>query len=183
MAKEYINTEIDGCTVELSPIIGDLSAGVLHLLPGGSENPEWYGGAIRDIYGFFATEKDTLRGGHYHPVLDELFFTLSGTALWILSDFRSDSKTKGKTMALILGWQAPEKTCGTPSYTVQETQSLARLRVPAGVYHAIAPLSTDGFTAVAIGTTPYDKSDYRYPPIDEVPGMDETLKQFGITIK
>lgn len=180
MGTEIIQTGIDGCTVELMPIFGDPKGGVMHMLPGGEKNPEWYGGTILDVYSFYAHEKNRLRGGHYHPVLNELFFTVSGTALWILSDFRLNSPTKGKTIAFLAGSNGPENDL--PSYTIAKTNKLARIRVPAGVYHAIAPLTDEGFTAIALGTTPYDKEDYRYPSIDEVPGMKDILTTFGISV-
>lgn len=169
MSVEIIQTGIEGCTIETQPIFGDATGGVMHMLSGGVKNPEWFGGDLLDVYASYGRQKNTMRGGHYHPVLNELFFTVSGKALWILSDFREGSVTKGKTVAMILGDTEPKP--------------LQRLRVPAGVYHAIAAIDDAGFTIVALGTTAYDKEDYRYPSVDEVPGMKEILDEHGVTVQ
>ena len=180
MSDSTIETGIDSCVIDLLPAFEKNSGGVFHMLPGGVKNPDWYGGDILDVYGFYSNEQNKLRGGHYHPVLNELFFTVDGTALWILSDFRKDSPTFQKTIAFILGKRKPDDAHGVPSYTVEDTNRHARLKVPAGVYHAIAPLGNEGFTAIALGTTAFDKDDYQYPTIDEVPKMREILNSFEI---
>lgn len=181
MDERRKETGIDGCVVDLMPIFGDEIGGVMHILPGGTTNPEWYANApIHDVYSFFSAKPNALRGGHYHPVLNEMFVTMSGTALWILSDFRETSPTYKKTVALILGIDTPNNPHDIPDYTRATTKKLARLTVPAGVYHAIAPLSTEGFTAIALGTTPYNKEDYVYPTVEEVPDMKAILETFSI---
>ena len=180
MSEHNILTGIEGCVIDLMPVFEKNSGGVFHMLPGGSENADWYGGSILDVYGFYSNEKNKLRGGHYHPVLSEIFFTVSGTAIWILSDFRQDSPTFQKTIGVILGKNKPAESYDFPDYTVETTGRYARIKVPAGVYHAIAPLGNQGFSAIALGTTRYSKDDYRYPTISEVPNMREILKKFSI---
>lgn len=165
MENNLIETGIDGCVITLMPAFEKNGGGVFHMLPGGSGNADWYGGNILDVYGFFSKEPNAIRGGHYHPKLNEYFFPVSGTSLWILSDFRTTSPTFGKTVSITLGDKPEEHP---------------RLRVPAGVYHAIAPLTADGFTIIALGTTPFDKEDYVYPTVDEVPDMKSILETFGI---
>ncbi len=181
MPNSIIETGIDGCVIALMPAFEKNGGGVFHILPGGSGNADWYDGDILDVYGFFSNEPHALRGGHYHPVLNEMFCTVSGTALWILSDFRPSSPTFQKTLAVILGKKKSLDAHGVPSYTVEETNQYARLKVPAGVYHAIVPLSADGFTTIALGTTPYTTEDYRHPAIHDVPGMHTILTTFSIT--
>lgn len=180
MSDNHIESGINGCVIDLMPAFEKNSGGVFHMLPGGVKNPDWYGGDILDVYGFYSNEKNKLRGGHYHPVLDEIFFTVSGTALWILSDFRKDSPTFQKTIALILGKKKSNDAHNVPSYTVEDTTRHARLKVPAGVYHAITPLGDEGFTAIALGTTAFNKDDYQYPTIDDVPEMKKILTGFEI---
>ncbi|MFA6017609.1 MAG: dTDP-4-dehydrorhamnose 3,5-epimerase family protein [Patescibacteria group bacterium] len=183
MSNHKIETEIEGCVVDLMPIFGDANGGVLHMLPNGTSNSDWFKGEnILDVYAFMSTKQNTLRGGHYHPILEEMFFTITGTALWILSDFRESSPTYKKTIAIILGNKAPTKSTVLPDYTQQTTQSLARLTVPAGVYHAISPLSPEGFTTIALGTTPYNKDDYQYPNTEDVPNMKNILETFNINL-
>lgn len=176
MENNLIETGIDGCVIDLMPTFEKNDGGVFHMLPGGSGNADWYGGEILDVYGFFSKEPHAMRGGHYHPKLNEYFFPLSGTSLWILSDFRESSPTFGKTITLTIG--DTQEQSDVPNYPLNQHP---RLRVPAGVYHAIAPLSEDGFTVVALGTTPFDKEDYVYPTVDEVPEMKNILKTFSIT--
>ncbi len=179
MTVKTIATEINGLTVELQPIFGEADGAVLHMLPGGTENPEGFGGKILDVYAFTAKGKNRFRGGHYHPALHELFFTLSGTALWIFSDFREGSQSSGRTVGMIVGVDAPADAHGVPAYVTADG-TLARVRVPAGVYHALFPLTDERVTTAAIGSTPYDKNDYRYPNIEDVPGALELLGRFGI---
>lgn len=175
---QVIQTPIDGVTVERQPMIGTFQGSVIHMLPGGVENPEGFGENLRDVYGFTAKGRNVFRGGHYHPKLNELFFTMTGTALWILSDFREDSPTKGVTHALILSIDKPTETYGFPMYALEEG-SFVRLRVPAGIYHAVFPLTDERITSIGLGSTAYNKEDYRYPKPEEVPGMKEILDKIG----
>lgn len=172
---------IDGCQLEPQPMFGDRAGGVQHFLSGGEKNPQWFGGPILDVYMCFGTPGNP-RGGHYHPKLQELFSTVSGTSLWVLSDFREDSPTKGKTAACIMGWNKPAETHGVPSHTFEEQGTLARLRVPNGVYHAVFALGNAPSLSVALGSTGFDKEDYRYPAAEEVPGMKALLDQFGLPL-
>lgn len=176
--KQVIDTGIQGATVDLMPRFGGDAGAVWHLLPGGAGNPDAPGGKVLDVYAFHAAGKGESRGGHYHLRLEELFFPMAGAALWILSDFRKDSPTKGKTVGLVLGDEAPAEAHGLPVH-VQAHGTMPRLRVPAGVYHAIFPLSSRIMT-VALGSTPYVKEDYVYPEPNEIPGMDDLLAKFGI---
>ena len=179
MSLKILTTDIEGLTAELQPMFGTIEGAVYHMLPGGTENPEGFDGKILDLYAFSAKGRGTARGGHYHPVLDEFFFTLSGTALWIFSDFRETSPTKGKTIGMIVGVEAPSESHGLPTFVMADG-SLPRVRVPAGVYHALFPLTDERVTTTAVGSTPYDKNDYRYPKLEEVPGAREILEKFGI---
>jgi dTDP-4-dehydrorhamnose 3,5-epimerase-like enzyme len=177
-------TGIDGAAVEPQPRIGDEDGAVLHMLPGGTKNPHGFGPDILDIYASTARGKHTFRGGHYHLKLDELFFQTSGTALWLLSDFRSDSPTFGKTVGVVLGIDRENLSIptGISSFFLSDG-AFPRLRIPAGVYHAFFPLTDERVTTVALGSTPYDKEDYRYPKLEEIPDAAKILKYFGICEK
>ncbi len=163
-----IETPIQGVTVELQSTFGTIDGGVIHMLPGGIQNPEGFGQQLLDIYAFTAHGQEQSRGGHYHRTLNELFFTMSGTALWILSDMRPTSPTHGTTHALILSINKPTNTLDIPAYTLEDG-SFPRLRVPAGVYHAIFPLTDERVTCVALSSTPYDANDYVHPTQEEIP--------------
>ncbi len=172
----WIATGIDGATIEPQPRIGDEDGAVLHMLPGGTKNPYGFGTDILDIYASTARDKFVFRGGHYHPKLDELFFTTSGVSLWILSDFRVDSRTFGKTSAFIVGIDRDDLIVpsGIPSFFLSDG-TFSRLRIPHGVYHAFCPLTDERVTTIGIGSTPYDKEDYRYPALDEIPDLENVL--------
>lgn len=173
-----IETPIQGVTVELQSTFGNMEGGVMHMLPGGIQNPDGFGQQLLDIYAFTAHGQNQARGGHYHHTLNELFFTMSGTALWILSDMRPTSLTHGTTHALILSINKPQETFGFSSYSLEDG-SFPRLRVPAGIYHAIFPLTDERVTCVALGSTTYDAQDYAYPTPVEIPGMHKILEQIG----
>lgn len=179
---KIIETGIQGATVALMPRFGTDVGAVWHMLPGGTGNPDAPGGNILDVYAFHAASKGQSRGGHYHLKLEELFFPMNGAALWILSDFREGSSTKGKTVGLILGDDMsprPPSRGPVPTF-LQSDGTMPRLRVPAGVYHAIFPLTDERFMAVAVGSTPYVKEDYAYPKTEEVPGLEDLLAKFDI---
>ena len=180
MPTQTITTAIDGVRVEIQPRMGSEDGAVLHMLPGGTANPKVFDHAILDVYAFTARGRGTTRGGHYHLVLDEFFFVLAGSALVLLSDFRDASPTHGTTIGVILGEDAPSETHAVPAQVLADG-SLARLRVPHGVYHAFLPLDERRITAVAIGSTPYVTEDYRYPTFDDVPEAREILARFGLT--
>lgn len=172
---KVIATGIDGATIELQPRFGERDAAVLHMLPGGVSNPEGFGQNLLDVYASTAKGRGVQRGGHYHVKLDELFFTLTGTALWILSDFRPESPTYQRTIGLVLGDDRGESAVDIPTYVTADG-SLPRLRVPAGVFHTYMPLTTDRVTVVGLGSTAYDQEDYRYPELATIPSIDQILK-------
>ncbi len=142
----------------------------MHMLPGGIQNPEGFGEQLLDIYAFTANGQNQSRGGHYHNTLNELFFTMSGVALWVLSDMRPASPTHGMTHALILSINTPANTFDLPTYSFEDG-SFPRLRVPSGVYHAIFPLTDERVTCVALSSTPYNANDYVHPTQEEVPEL------------
>ena len=178
---ERIPLGLEGAAIEWQPYIGNEAGGVLHLLPGGVDNPEGFGPSLRDIYAFTALGKGVVRGGHYHLALEELFIPMSGTGLWILSDFRETSSTRGQTSAFVLSTEWMESPFPVPLFSLMEKR-VPRVRVPAGVYHAITPLTDSRLMTVAIGSTPYDGNDYRYPKPHEVPDMVEWLKKAGVEL-
>lgn len=176
-----IETGIVGTTIELQPRFGERDGAVLHMLPGGVGNPEGFGQNLLDVYASTVRGRGVQRGGHYHLKLDELFFTLAGTALWILSDFRPDSPTFQTTVGIVMGEERAQADIDLPTYVTADG-SLARLRIPAGVYHAYLPLTSDRVTVVGLGSTPYDKADYVYPEFATVPRAHAILKQAGVEL-
>jgi len=181
MPLSIFKTGIDGCTVELQPTFGSTDAAVLHMMPGGAQNPEGFG-EILDLYASTAHGKHLFRGGHYHPKLDEFFFVSSGTALWLFSDFRDGSKTFGKTVPVVVGIDRHDDLVpeGTFSHFLSDG-TFARLRVPHGVYHTYCPLTDDRVIVVGVGSTSYDKDDYQYPTLEEIPDVKNILKKFDVS--
>jgi len=173
MSLSITQTGINGCTVDLQPRFGDESGAVLHMLPGGAQNPEGFG-EILDVYACTALGKGVMRGGHYHHVLDEFFFPASGSSLWILSDFREDSPTYKKTTAVILSIEPVESVNTVPVFTAVDG-SFPRLRVPHGVYHAFFPITDARVLITALASTPHVAADYVYPDLEEIPGLEEVL--------
>lgn len=173
---------IEGVRVELQRYIGNTDGGVIHLLPGGTDNADCFKQGLHDVYAFTAHGKNVMRGGHYHHRLNELFFPMSGTALWILSDFRPDSPTFQKTSACILSipeYTPPKKT-SFPVFSLLGDRCMPRIRVPAGVYHAIIPLTDERVTTTALGSEPYQKEDYAYPLLESIPDLAKLLEEIGI---
>jgi dTDP-4-dehydrorhamnose 3,5-epimerase-like enzyme len=162
---------IQGVAIECMPRIGNEDGAVLHMLPGGILNAHGFGTDLKDVYAFTAKGKNQFRGGHFHPKLNELFFQFAGKALWVLSDFRESSPTFGKTVGVEIDVEQWIQDGAFP-----------RIRVPSGVYHAIFPLTDERVMSVGIGSTAYDKEDYRYPKPQEVPGMMEVMAKYGIEI-
>lgn len=176
-----IKTALEGVTIECQPFFGDDRGGVLHVLPGGVENPEGFGASLRDIYAFMASGKNLMRGGHYHLELNEQFIPMAGTGLWILSDFRPESPTFGKTDAVILSMELAEIASDIPFVSLKQKR-VPRINVPAGVYHAIIPLTDTQLMTVGLGSTPFVKEDYRYPKLEEIPGLEDILKRANLDL-
>lgn len=173
---------LDAVRIEFQKYIGTPAGGVMHLLPGGVENPQGFGHSTRDIYAFNAQGRGQMRGGHYHHVLDELFFPMSGTALWILSDFREMSSTRGKTVACVVSIEDVAPIEGIPTYSVMRDGMMMRLRVPAGIYHAIIPLTDERVAVTAVGSTSYAKEDYAYPALETIPDLASWVEKAGISV-
>ncbi len=173
MSVSIYQTGIEGCAVESQPLFGTVDSAVLHMLPGGANNPEGFG-PILDVYACTAKGKGHLRGGHYHKVLDEFFFPASGSSLWVLCDFRPDSPTFQKSAAVVLSLESVESPNGLPVFAVSDG-SMPRLRVPHGVYHAFAAITDDRVLITALGSTPHIAEDYVYPPWSEIPYLESLV--------
>ncbi len=157
---EIIKTPIKNLKIKLNKIIGDKRGYLYEIAPGGSKN-KFINGKIGNIYCSTATQKDMARGGHYHHKLIEIFYTLTGTALWLFKDFRKNSKTFGKTYAVILGEKDKNINSDlkkTDSYYLPK--SMAQVLVPAGVYHVYYPLTEKRVEVLAVTNLPHDNDDY-----------------------
>jgi len=163
-----IKTPIEGLKIKLNKVIGDERGYLYEIAPKGNEN-EFIQGKIGNIYCSTATQKNIARGGHYHHQLIEIFYTLTGTALWLFKDFRKDSKTFSKTYAVVLGEKDKNINLNfqkADAYYLPE--SMAQVLVPAEVYHVYYPLTDKRVEVLAVTNLPHDNDDYvRFSPEED----------------
>jgi dTDP-4-dehydrorhamnose 3,5-epimerase-like enzyme len=152
-----VKTPIAGLEIELNKVVKDPRGILCELAPGGFENVHMKSHGIRNAYATFALDKSP-RAGHYHHRNIEHFYTLGGTGLWLFKDYRKDSKTYGKTYAVIAGFEKAELD-DVHSFTIEESK-MAQLIVPAGVYHVVIPITDKPCLVVALCSEPYDAADY-----------------------
>lgn len=172
---EEKDTPIHGVRLLLNKVVSDERGHFCDLAE--TDNPAL--GNLEHLHASIATTAKTPRGCHYHHRLTENFYTLAGTALWILHDFDKKSPTHGKTYALILGDGKTKIESDLDSFYMHEGK-LAQLIISPGVYHAFWPLTDDGAVVIATGNTGYDKEDYVRPELHEIPTAKEILKNHGI---
>lgn len=180
MNTQIIKTGIEGLEIQPQKVVGDERGLLVEMIQGGTENPVTSHG-IKNIYASIAVGKHTGRAAHYHYKLHELFFTLSGTALWLFHDFRKDSPTFGQNAGVVVGFEKPTVPVFHDVLTLDQKQ-FARVEVPAGVYHAYWPLTDEKVMVVAVASMPHDNEDYwRGKPV-EVSGFPEILGKYGILV-
>jgi len=173
-----IETGIPGLEVDLQKVIGDHRGFLAEMLPGGMDHPVAKNG-IRNIYMSVATGKHVGRAAHYHYKNHEIFYTLSGTALWLFHDFRKDSPSSGKSFEIILGHEKPEDEVHHPVVVLDDLQ-FACVSVPVEVYHAYWPLTDEKVRVVAVASESHSDDDYWRGKPNEVPGFVEILGKYGI---
>lgn len=133
------------------------------------------------MYTSIAIGKYTGRAAHAHTKLRELFFTLSGCALWYFHDLRQDSPTSGKSYACVLGFDRPPMAVSDPVYVLAD-RDMVRCDVPPGVYHAYWPLTDTPVVVVAVSSLSHDDADYlRIAPRD-IPSCAERISKYGIAL-
>lgn len=179
--SDIITTPIDGLTVELQKVFGDQRGVLGEMLQHGTENPAVAGHGIGNIYTSMGTGKHIARAAHFHFKNREIFFTLTGTALWLFHDFREGSATFGMNAGLVLGMHAPTFPVYHPIYTLDQ-KNYARVTVPTGVYHAFWPLTDETVATVAIASVPHDDADYDRRTIKQVPGFLDILATYGMDV-
>lgn len=179
--SEIITTAIDGLIGQPQKVFGDPRGLLAEMIQFGTENPVVKEFGIGNIYTSMGTGKHIARAAHFHFQNREIFFTLSGTALWLFHDFREDSPTFGKNDGLVLGMTAPSFPVGHPVYTLDQKQFL-RVIVPTGVYHAFWPLTDEAVVTVAVASVPHDDADYDRRTIKQVPGFLDILATYGMDI-
>ncbi len=179
MAEE-IETSIEGLKIRIQKVVGDSRGVLCELAPEGMAD-SFFSAGVRNMYTSVAVGKHTQRAGHYHHKNQEVFYTLTGTALWIFADFRKDSSTFGKIYAVVVGAERPPIESSTPAFVIDD-KKIAQVFVPSGVYHAYWPLTDTSVYVLAVASQPYNKEDYIYPKLEEIPGIGEILGKYGIAV-
>lgn len=172
---EQTDTPIAGVKILLNKVVSDERGHFIGLAE--SDNPAL--GDLKNLHASVATTKHVARGTHYHHRLTENFYTLAGTALWILHDFDKDSATHGVTHALVLGDGKKNIKTTLPTFYI-DGGHMAQLTIGPGVYHAFWPLTDAGAVVFVTGNTDYDPKDFVRPTLEEIPGAQKILKEHGI---
>lgn len=181
MSDDVIKTPIEGLQVHLQKVFGDSRGLLAEMIQGGTENPVVKEQGIGNIYASVATGKHIARAAHFHHQNREIFFTLTGTALWLFHDFREESATFGQNAGLVLGASAPDFPVFHPVYTLDQKQ-FASVIVPVGVYHVYWPLTEEKVVTVAVASARHSDRDYDRRPISSVPGFLDILAQYGMDV-
>ncbi len=176
-----VTTNIQGLEVHLQKVFGDPRGLLAEMVQGGTRNPLVQAHGIGNIYSSIATGKHVARAAHFHFKNRELFYTLTGTALWLFHDFREDSPTFGKNAGIVCGFDAPTMPVHHPVYTLDQKQ-MAGVTVPVGVYHAYWPLTDEKVVTVAVASESHEDADYDRRTVKTVPGFLDILAQYGMDI-
>ena len=94
MPPQVLVTTLKDLTIVLNKVIGDPRGYLAEMAPGGIKN-EFLKKGFGNLYAAVATGKHVARAGHYHFKSWENHYTLTGTALWLFTDFRKQSPTFG----------------------------------------------------------------------------------------
>lgn len=178
---DIVTTSIQGLDIHPQRVFGDPRGLLAELVPGGAENDVVRAHGIGNIYASIATGKHIARAAHFHFKNYEIFFTLTGTALWLFHDFRNDSPTFGQNAGMVVGFDAPTSPVYHPVYVLDQ-KHMARVLVPAGVYHAYWPLTDDKVVVATVASEPHDDTDYDKRPPSAVPGFFDILRQYGVDV-
>ena len=145
------------------------------IVPWGITNDflEW---KLGHIYASVATGKHIARGGHYHHKNIDRFCTLSGSALWVFIDYRTEDHT---VFSMILGEKEYKNDFWIKNYTI-DLGYMITASVPIGVYHIFIPLTDERVTVLSLASEIHDDDDYvRIKPHD-IPEIQSLLHNFDI---
>lgn len=176
-----MTTGIDGLKIKLQKAIWDERGVLCEVTPEGMDDPFLKAG-LKNIHASTATKKHVIRGGHYHNKAVEVSYTLGGTALWIFSDTRKNSKTFGKTESMIISFDSVQNMPADIPVYATKSGKLAQILIPSGVYHAFLSLKDEPAIILALASQPYSAEDTIRMKIDEVPGAAEILEKCGIVV-
>lgn len=174
-------TAIEGLLVRPQKVVGDSRGLLAEMLQDGAASPLVAAHGIGNVYASIATGKHVGRAAHFHFENHEIFYTLTGTALWLFHDFREGSPSFGADFGLVLGSDRLEGKLLHDSYLLADGK-FAGVEVPVGVYHAFWPLTEEKVVTVAVASVPHSDADYDRRPPAEVPGFREILAGYGISL-
>ena len=177
---EEISTPIDGLKIKLQKAVWDERGVLCELTPEGMEDSFLKAG-LRNIHTATTFKKHVMRIGHYHRKNSKVVYTLNGTALWIFSDFRKDSKTFGNTFEMVASLENVDLKTDAPTY-VTKSGKIAQMLVPPGVFHAFWSLTDSPVTILVLASEPYKKEDNIYPTLTNVPKIKSIVSKYGLTV-
>lgn len=178
--NNFVKTNIDGVKILFENTITDERGTFFDLVENGFlENI--YKGGIKHIYASLSKTKLVARGNHFHFENFENFYTLTGTALWVLLDCRETSSTYGNVFSFITSYE-DYKGGETRVYSVKNNE-FAHFTVPPMVYHLVAPLTDEPVLVVALGSTPFKKKDVGKPKGELMKKLNPIISKYGITIQ
>lgn len=176
---QVVETIIPDLIIGLNKVIGDARGYLAEMAPGGSDNPFMAHG-FKNLYASVATGKHIPRAGHYHLKSWENHYTLTGTALWLFTDFRKDQPSFGKSVEVVVGSKSIDNIPdGVAEYTLDQ-QAMAQVYCGPGINHIVWPLTGEPVVIVDAASEPYDKADYVYPKMEEIPNIKKILGKYGI---
>ena len=179
MPLQEIKTPLKDLVIILNKVVGDSRGYLAEMAPGGSQN-EFLSKGFGNLYASVATGQHVARAGHYHFKSWENHYTLTGTALWLFTDFRKESPTFGQSVEIIAGAKAwPTAPKDALHYTL-DRQVMAQVYCGPGINHLVWPLTDEPVVIVDATSEAYNKEDYAYPKITEIPGIEEILKKYDI---
>lgn len=178
---QVIKTPIPDLVINLNKVVGDHRGFLAEMAPGGNEHPFMAHG-FKNLYASVATGKHIARAGHYHFKSWENHYTLTGTALWLFTDFRKDQPTFGQSFELIAGGKVLDNIRkGVASYTL-DRQVMAQVYCGPGINHIVWPLTDEPVVIVDAASEPYTKEDYAYPKLAEIQNIESIVSKYGIKL-
>lgn len=178
---QKIITPLKDLTIILNKVVGDVRGYLAEMAPGGLEN-EFFKHGFQNLYAAVATGKHIARAGHYHFKSWENHYTLTGTALWLFTDFRQGSPSFKQSVTIIAGAKALENPPAGALMHTLDRSVMAQVHCGPGINHIVWPLTDEPVVIVDATSEPYHKEDYAYPKMSEIPGIEKILAKYGIKV-
>lgn len=175
-----VNTNINDVQILFENTISDKRGTFFDLVENGFVENIYQGG-VKHVYASLSKSKLIARGNHFHYENFENFYTLTGTALWILLDCRENSSTYGNLFSFIASYDdySDEEI---PVYSVKNNE-FTHFTVPPKVYHLVVPLTDEPVLVVALGSIPFKETDVGKPSESLMQKLDPIISKYKIIIQ